>query len=78
MRIDNDKNYQNLLKELKKNEDTDEESSSETLGQFDLQLLETYNVMRDLLFLMYQESHKNLLEKKSTKPILQEPVKQAA
>ena len=43
-----------------------------------LQLLETYNVMRDLLFLMYQESHKNLLEKKSTKPILQEPVKQAA
>ena len=78
LRIDNDKNYQNLLKELKKNEDTDEESSSETLGQFDLQLLETYNVMRDLLFLMYQESHKNLLEKKSTKPILQEPVKQAA
>lgn len=54
-RIEHDKNYQNFLKELKKNEideDTDPELYNQEFGQNDLQLTETYNVMKDLLFLM--------------------------
>lgn len=50
-RIEHDKNYQTFLKEIKKNE-VDEESASEKYGQNDLQLNESYNIMRDLLFLM--------------------------
>lgn len=50
-RIEHDKNYQNFLKEIKKTE-VDEESASEKYGQNDIQLTETYNIMRDLLFLM--------------------------
>lgn len=50
-RIEHDKNYQSFLKEIKKNE-VDEESASEKYGQNDIQLNETYNIMRDLLFLM--------------------------
>lgn len=50
-RLEHDKNYQSFLKELKKSE-VDEESASEEFGQNDLQLIETQNIMRDLLFLM--------------------------
>ena len=50
-RIEHDKNYQTFLKEIKKNE-VDEESASEKFGQNDIQLNESYNIMRDLLFLM--------------------------
>lgn len=50
-RIEHDKNYQTFLKEIKKNE-VDEENASEKYGQNDIQLNESYNIMRDLLFLM--------------------------
>ena len=50
-RIEHDKNYQTFLKEIKKNE-VDEESASDKFGQNDIQLNESYNIMRDLLFLM--------------------------
>lgn len=48
-RIEHDKNYQAFLKELKK-EDLDDEIE-EDFGKNDLQLLETYNVMKDLILL---------------------------
>ncbi len=64
LRIANNKIYQKFLKELKKNGDVEEEPSEE-LGQCDLQLIETYNIMRDLLFLMYQEETK---EKQQIQP----------
>lgn len=54
-RIEHDKNYQNFLKELKKNdvdEDTAPELYNQEFGQNDLQLTETYNVMKDLILLM--------------------------
>ncbi|MGK5593966.1 MAG: tail-specific protease Tsp [Parachlamydiaceae bacterium] len=51
-RISMDKNYQNLLKEVKKNRDVESESPAE-FGQNDLQLQEAMNVMRDLIFLMH-------------------------
>jgi carboxyl-terminal processing protease len=51
-RILNNKNYQDFLKELKKNQDPEvEEDYKEEFGKTDLQLTETYNIMRDLLFL---------------------------
>ncbi len=49
-RIEHDKAYQQFLKDMKKNE-VDEESLSEEKVQNDLQLMETYNIMRDLIFL---------------------------
>lgn len=45
-----DQNYQNFLKELKKKQ-FDEEDDPEQFGQNDLQLQETYNVMKDLVLL---------------------------
>lgn len=74
LRIENNKNYQNFIKELKKNGDVEEESSEE-IGQSDLQLFETYNIMRDLLFLMYQKEHKSTVEIKKSQSV---PVQQAA
>lgn len=63
-RIKNNKIYQEFLKELKKKDknqekdvDYDEETASETtVGKADLQLIETYNVVRDLLYLMLKNS----------------------
>ena len=53
LRIENNKNYQNFLTELaKKNFDA---SSIDLFGQSDLQLHETYNIMKDLIFLMNAE-----------------------
>ncbi len=50
LRISTNKNYQNFLTELdKKNFDAD---PIELFGQTDLQLAETLNVMKDLIFLM--------------------------
>lgn len=49
-RIANDKNYQAFLKELKK-EESEEDVEEEEIGKIDLQLLETYNVMKDLILL---------------------------
>lgn len=52
-RIEHDKNYQNFVKEVKKNEGDEEPSPNEPeFGQNDLQLTETYNIMKDLLYLM--------------------------
>ncbi|HEX2583204.1 MAG TPA: S41 family peptidase [Chlamydiales bacterium] len=50
LRLENNKNYQSFLTELgKKNFDA---SPVELFGQSDLQLVESYNVMKDLIFLM--------------------------
>ncbi len=52
LRIANNKNYQDMLKDIKKSDDTDvEEEHPENYGRTDLQLRETYNIMRDLLYL---------------------------
>lgn len=63
-RIKNNKIYQEYLKELKKKEDVekdiepDEETSTETaIGKADLQLTETYNIVRDLLYLMLMQKN---------------------
>lgn len=50
-RIENNKNYQALLKEIKK-ENLLEDESKEQFGQNDLQLTEAYNIMKDLIILM--------------------------
>lgn len=51
LRLKSSKSYQNFLKELKKNTDSDvEEDKSSELGQGDLQLYEAYDIMRDLIF----------------------------
>ncbi len=54
LRIDTNKNYQNFLTELdKKNFDSE---TIDIFGQSDLQLIESLNVMKDLIFLMSIES----------------------
>jgi carboxyl-terminal processing protease len=54
-RIGNNKNYQNFLKELKKEDDFDAEDG-EKFGQNDLQLAEAYNVMKDVIFLLHSDA----------------------
>lgn len=51
-RIEKSKNYQNFLTEIKKKDLT--EGEAEQFGQNDLQLAETYNVMKDLIVLMME------------------------
>ena len=52
LRIEKSKTYQAFLKELKKNTDSDvEDDKFEQTGYSDLQLYETYDIMKDLLFL---------------------------
>lgn len=53
-RVAKNKNYQTFLKDLKK-QDNDIEETEEGYGQNDLQLSETYNVMKDLIFVMQHE-----------------------
>lgn len=55
-RIAHNKNYQNFIKEIKKG-DMSEEESEEQYGQNDLQLSETYNIMKDLIFMMDREQN---------------------
>jgi len=50
-RILHNKNYQTFLKDLKK-DDIGEEENEEQYGKNDLQLNETYNIMKDLIFMM--------------------------
>ena len=54
-RIEHDKNYETFLKELKKDKvDTESEEDAnkdEEFGKNDLQLTETLNIMKDLLYL---------------------------
>jgi carboxyl-terminal processing protease len=53
-RLDNSKDYQNFLKELKKKDKDLEEEENPTFpyGQNDLQLQEAYSIMKDLIVLM--------------------------
>ncbi|NGX42394.1 MAG: Tail-specific protease [Chlamydiae bacterium] len=50
-RVDQNNNYQTFLKELKK-DNTVEEETEKHFGHNDLQLTETYNIMKDLIVLM--------------------------
>ncbi len=52
-RMESNKNYQNFLKEIGK-KDAPLSDPSEIFGQSDLQLDETVNVMKDLIFLMHK------------------------
>jgi carboxyl-terminal processing protease len=60
-RIAQNKNYQNLLKELEKKEDFID--SNDFFGQNDLQLIETSNIMKDLIYLMAQEAKESMESK---------------
>lgn len=51
-RIENNKNYQNFLKEIKKKNYIGDDV--EQFGQNDLQLTEAYNIMKDVIILMMQ------------------------
>lgn len=53
LRLDNNRNYQNMIKEIKKKEDSDPDVV-ENFGQNDLQLEEAYNILKDLIFMMEQ------------------------
>ena len=55
MRIQNNKNYQNFLKAIEK--DKASADDIEMFGQNDLQLEESYNVMKDLIMLMRLKVH---------------------
>jgi len=60
-RIAQNKNYQNLLKEIEKKDDFTD--SHNFFGQTDLQLIETGNIMKDLIYLMKEETLEKLPEK---------------
>ena len=60
-RIDNSLNYQNLLKEIKKKDESDPDHA-ENFGQNDLQLEEANNLMKDLIIMM--DEHANPLPSK--------------
>ncbi|MGA8165441.1 MAG: S41 family peptidase [Waddliaceae bacterium] len=51
-RIKYNKNYQAFLKEINQVKNSIEEETAEQFGQNDLQLTESYNIMKDLIFLM--------------------------
>lgn len=51
LRIKNSTDYQAFLKEIKKKEDIVEGEDEEDFGQNDLQLKESYNIMKDLILL---------------------------
>lgn len=50
-RLENNRNYQNMVKEIKKKEDSDFDIV-ENFGQNDLQLEEAYHIMKELVFMM--------------------------
>ena len=52
-RLDLSHNYQNMLKEIKKKDESDVDTV-ENFGQNDLQLEESYNIMKELIFMMEQ------------------------
>lgn len=53
-RIEQSKNYQNFVKELKKKDDIDPENM-EKFGQNDLQLQEAFSIMKDLILMMHEK-----------------------
>lgn len=54
-RILNNKAYQKMLSDLKEETDVEPESEEERAGPNDLQLNETYNIMKDLLLLLQRD-----------------------
>ena len=60
-RIDHNQNYQNMIKEIKKKDESDSEHT-ENFGQNDLQLEEANNIMKDLIIMM--DEHANPLPSK--------------
>jgi carboxyl-terminal processing protease len=58
-RIEHNKNYQTFLKELQKEDPVVEEEGEESFGQNDLQLTETYNIMKDLILILQHHCTKN-------------------
>lgn len=66
-RIENNKNYQNYLKEVKKvevDEGTAEDEEKDKFGENDLQLTEAFNVMKDLLVLERKDEGGRLKDEK--------------
>lgn len=55
MRQENSPNYQNLMKEIKKKDESDPDHA-ENFGQNDLQLEEANNLMKDLLMIMAEQA----------------------
>ena len=58
IRLENNKSYQAFLKELKKKDSDLAGEEQENIGQNDLQLSETYNIMRDLILLLIEKKEK--------------------
>lgn len=52
-RLTNNLNYQNMIREIKKKDDSDPEVV-ENFGQNDMQLEESFNIMKEILFMMNQ------------------------
>lgn len=67
IRLEGNKNYQAFLKELKKKDSDIAAEEDSEFGQNDLQLTETYNVMRDLILLLTEK--KELKEKHEIKEL---------
>lgn len=63
-RIESSTNYQNFLKELKKKDEDVDFDKMEKFGQNDLQLEESYDVMKDLIVILY-ERQEGILPKKN-------------
>ena len=71
-RIAINKDYQNLIKEIKKKEESDPDKV-ENFGQNDLQLDETYNIMKDLIFMMNEQGISFPSHKKEVLTVLPDP-----
>lgn len=56
VRIENNKDYQKFLKEIKQRDRGDVEETEEQVGKQDLQLTEAYNIMKDLIILEGKKS----------------------
>lgn len=56
LRIENNKDYQKFLKEIKLHDRGDVEETEEQVGKQDLQLTEAFSIMKDLIILMQLES----------------------
>lgn len=54
VRLAHNQNYQNMIKEIKKKEDSDPDHP-ENFGQNDLQLEEAYDIMKDLILMMNEQ-----------------------
>lgn len=68
-RIENNKAYQEFIKDLKNKNDTskdvepEEDSMDATIGKNDLQLMEAYNILKDFLYLSLQQNQRTAYTK---------------